>query len=490
MDNVNIMASKNHQLIIKFGNNCQLRDGILRSPVLYGLNKKKIVIKWQIFIGIGAMDGDDLSMDRVEKPLYESEPNSIDAMLPDDYVGVYWTKHGQENGKIQETTKTIVYAGKNIGKKNATTAFTQALFDARSTYEDKIKDGYMLNRDTLLAQNVAPSIESLMKITERGEFPWRVHGMALHNYSKFAAKIKFPAAIQDKRDGHMCIVVGHPALTAAHTGQKIDGIDIYSRGRESYPALDYIATEMQTICQTYPGLHFVGELWKAGHSLQEISSACRNESADDDNRLRVVFNIFDCFYLGDDRNFKARQQILQTAIIQNLPYVVVIPTKEVINKAEVEAIHAEHMAAGMEGSVIRNWSGQYEYSVNKEVRSYDTQKIKPRDDAEWPCVGYSTGKGKEAGLVKWICAESDDGVVQRTGKKLPLNDRKTFNVTPNQTEEVRRAIYDKLEADPELMKKIYGALITITYSILSDDYLPQQPKMLRFRDALITEMLD
>jgi hypothetical protein len=51
------------------------------------------------------------------------------------------TSSGQFNGKLVENTNTILH-GKNQGKANATTHYTQALKEADSKYADKVKSGY------------------------------------------------------------------------------------------------------------------------------------------------------------------------------------------------------------------------------------------------------------------------------------------------------------------------------------------------------------
>jgi hypothetical protein len=499
------MSAKNHESITAFGNECQLNDGILLSKVLFGMNKKGAMIVWQIYIGVGELiDSEDPSsivMNQVEPTMYQNHTDIADYL-----VGTYWTKHGQIGGKKQEAVKTIIYQGKNVGKKNATNAFTQALYDAKSLYESKIKDGYMINKADLIRQNNGPTFDMLMSSQARGEFSWRVYSMAIQNYRKFSKKINFPAVIQPKYDGHSCIVVGDTTLTTTQTGQHISGIDIYGRGRESYTSIPYIADDMAAVIAMLPKLHFVGELWAPGLELQDISSIVRHESYDS-SKPKINFNIFDCFYLEGDllvqsaevrtlfaRGFVGRQEFLREYVAAINNHVRTVTTAQVCSDDQVYELYDDFIADGLEGAVVRNLDAPYEYSVNKEARSYFTQKLKPRDDAEWPIVGYTSGKGKETGLVIWQCAETDDGCRKRLelikSAALPaLNDRLTFTVTPNLSNDIRRAIYNKLEADPGLVTRIIGAMATIFYSIISKDGLPQQPKMKGFRDVTISEEL-
>src|SRR5277367_1861233 len=52
------------------------------------------------------------------------------------------TVHGQLDGKSQRT-EDVIKEGKNIGKSNETTAAEQALAEATSKWEGKIKKGYV-----------------------------------------------------------------------------------------------------------------------------------------------------------------------------------------------------------------------------------------------------------------------------------------------------------------------------------------------------------
>ena len=171
-------------------------------------------------------------------------------------------------------------------------------------------------------------------------------------------------------------------------------------------------------------------------------------------------------------------------------YVKMIPMYTVKNKEQLLAKYEAFLEDKMEGAVIRNLDSPYEVGIDKEKRSYKTLKIKPRPDAEWPVVGYKDGNGKESGAVIWICAENDEGVMSRLNEVIPLSDRKQFSVTPNMDYETRNLIFKKLTEDKNLFKKIEGELLTINYSILSNDYLPQQPKAIRFRKQEINDLLN
>jgi hypothetical protein len=493
---MNIPQNQLH--VLDFAGLCSLQDGVLNSPVLYSLNTNGKYIHWRIHSGIDNIEDEDNPISIPVETLHYENRQTLD----ENEVGVYWTSYGQEGGKLTISAKTIIYAGKNEKKNNSTTPFTQAILDARSDYMKKIRHGAKLNKQDLKTVDANYSIPELIS-TATAKAPWRIFAMALHDYKKFPQKIQFPATIQDKRDGTLYIVVSHPDLPITTlnciTGKVEAHIDGYSRGRETYEGQDHILCALLPFAEKYPGLHFVGELWKAGYGLQDVSGSARRktDSAARGERIQLDFNIFDCFYL-EQRNlgFTDRQKILDKIFLGDMPPSLVrIPTYIVNDTTELTTKYDNFIAAGMEGAVIRNMNAPYEFGINKEIRTYQSLKLKPREDAEWPIIGFTEGKGKESGAVIWVLAENDDGVIVRlelspTDKLPPLSERKTFNTTPNQETSIRQHIFAKLSADEILfIENIYGRPATISYSTLSHDGLPQQPKMLHFRDPAIDEFL-
>lgn len=105
-----------------------------------------------------------------EWSIYTGEENGIP---------FYSVKHGEKDGALQET-KVHVPNGKNVGKKNETTARQQCALEANSLYERQIeRKGYTLEIPT--------------------EVPYRP--MLAHVYNDFKHKLEWPAAVSPKLDG-------------------------------------------------------------------------------------------------------------------------------------------------------------------------------------------------------------------------------------------------------------------------------------------------
>jgi hypothetical protein len=516
---------KNQEDVLNFVEKGNIIKGILVMPTLYSINANGKYLLWTIHIGIlkESIDPGETSQIPLKKSDFiPVEQKYIDKEeLPEGFSGAYWTVSGIENMKMKYSFYSQIHRGLNIGKNNYTTPFTQAILQAKSLFDHRIKKGNKLNKKHLKKPGDAYTFEELREDKTRGEHPWRVFAMAVHDYKKFKQKIEYPATLQYKLDGTLFIVVHHPILPEIKVyiehdfsvnGADGDGEDIYknmridgySRSRETYENQDHIFKEIYPVALKYPGLHFVGELWKKGYGLQEVSGSSRRK-ADSKSKTKAVelnFNIFDCFYIDHPEvGFTERQEILDDVFLdlstiydeqtnENPKYITRIPTHEVQDEKEMLIIYKKFLKEDLEGGVIRNINALYEFGVNKEMRSYQSLKLKPRPDAEWPVVDFTHGKGKETELVKWICAENDNGVIARSKKNLPLEERKTFNVTPNQPAEIRQYIYNKLSEDRAFFDEyIYGQNLVISYSILSNTFLPQQPKALRFRDEKIEEML-
>jgi len=491
---------KNQEQVLDFVSLGTIEDDILAMPTLYSVDTNGKYRLWTIYIGITTNTEEPM---KYLVPVDDNYINRED--LPKKSCGFYWTVSGIEGKKMTKSEYTYIHKGKYTGKKNYTTPFTQAIIDARSLYNKKVKKGHNTNREAFKPADHVYSFEELLEDKSRDEYPWRVFAMAVHDYKKFKSKIHYPATIQRKLDGTLFIVVYHPNLPKIrvkfHRPSQYpddDCIDIneismdgYSRSRETYEKQDHIFEELYPVLKKYPGLHLVGELWKKGYGLQEISGMSRRKLDIDTHGLKYVefdYNVFDCFYIDQPEiGFEDRQYILDDifgclsesgidkSVIQR------VQTYDVATEVEMLKYYKTFLKEKMEGAVVRNKDALYEFGVNKEIRSYQSLKIKPRPDAEWPVVGFTNGKGKELGLIIWICAENSD---------KPFSERKKFNVTPNQPADARRNIFEKLSKEKEFFEKnIYGQNAVISYSILSEAGLPQQPKMLRFRDEKIDKLL-
>ena len=98
------------------------------------------------------------------------------------------TVYGREN-KVENRVR--IDQGKNVGKSNMTTHFTQGISDAQSKWTKKISQGYYEQKND---QGNDPKLET------KNPFP-----MLAQDYHKMKHKIVFPCFVQPKLDGYRCI---------------------------------------------------------------------------------------------------------------------------------------------------------------------------------------------------------------------------------------------------------------------------------------------
>jgi len=116
----------------------------------------------------------------------------------------YRTHYGQIDGAIQITEWTLC-AGKNTGKKNATSAEDQAVKEAKSTWKKKKESGYFENINDIDG----------IGFTEP---------MLAKSYDDYKDELKYPVYSQPKLDGIRCVVKkdgmwsrnGKPIVSAPH----------------------------------------------------------------------------------------------------------------------------------------------------------------------------------------------------------------------------------------------------------------------------------
>ena len=96
--------------------------------------------------------------------------------------------------------------------------------------------------------------------------------------------------------------------------------------------------------------------------------------------------------------FSLRLAYLQSVLSSAKHPLVLVETITVNNEDELMDAFASFRAQGYEGAMVRNAAGLY---VHK--RSYDLQKIKSTDDAEFLITGVNEGRGKLAGHGIFVC---------------------------------------------------------------------------------------
>jgi DNA ligase-1 len=161
----------------------------------------------------------------------------------------------------------------------------------------------------------------------------------------------------------------------------------------------------------------------------------------------------------DKATFEQRKGVLelveQKALWHNTGNILVVGTYEVETGEQMQEVFTVFLNAGFEGAMLRNKNGLY-----KHGRSYDLQKVKVFQDAEFEVVAVEEGRGKMAGLAMFVC-KTDEG--------------QTFRVKMKGTLESLRSYYENPQ--PWI-----GKMLTVQFQKWSAEGLPIFPVALRFRE--------
>lgn len=336
--------------------------------------------------------------------------------------------YGYENGAVTVNEKTITQ-GKNLGKKNATTAAEQAASEARSTWDKKKTQGYAESLEGAQIPSVASEAAVAAHVA--------ILPMLAHDFNKRGKDIKFPCYVQAKLDGVRCIFK--------------NGV-LTSRQGKVFPDMEHITADLEGV-----ELVLDGELYSDTLTFQQFVGLVRKKkhnAAEKQLLKQVKYWVYDCV---NAEPFESRINTLWDMFGERAyDYVKLLPTDECNTKAELKGWHDRFVADGKEGLIIRNKDGLYQLAA----RSKDLQKFKEFEDAEFTVVEYTDGVGSEKGLVIWVC-ETDD--------------KRKFSVRPRGTHEERAALFE--EAGDYVGKKL-----TVRYQELTEDGIPRFPVGIAFRD--------
>lgn len=337
------------------------------------------------------------------------------------------TRWGKVSGKIQET-RDEVKEGKNLGKSNETTPEQQASAEATSTWEKKLKSGYVKSLNAAEAGEVDASVEG-------GVLP-----MLAKRFDEQGDKIIYSAFTQPKFDGHRCIAI-----------VKDGKATLWSRTRKLITGLPHIIKAIETLNEKE--LILDGELYNHDYrnKFEELTSFIRNPEPKEGHEV-VEYHVYDC--VDYERPFLERMAIIDSLNLKKP--LIPVETVQIDDEVELLIEFERFLDLGYEGSMVRNSAGLY---VGK--RSLDLQKIKEFQDTEYEIVGVEEGRGKLTGKAIFVC-QTKAGTKFEVKLKGP---------------QVELAKYWK---NPKL---VIGRILTVQYQgITNKNQVPRFPVGLRFRE--------
>jgi len=338
------------------------------------------------------------------------------------------TQYGRVGGAIQTTSDTIA-EGKNIGKANETSAFEQAVKEAKARWTKKKKSGYVEKLGDAKAGKVDAVITG------------GIEPMLAHKFRDHAAKIAWPAYVQPKLDGIRCIAI-------VQNGK----CTLWSRTRKPITGVPHVALHIERAMAGKGDVILDGELYN--HTMkaefEKIVSYVRQVKPAAGHEI-VQYHIYDTV---QPLPFEKRKEWL----IKNIPAqhstLVMVDTPRCYNEEDMMDFFNHYRSQGYEGCMVRNVNSLY-----KNARSYDLQKVKEMDDDEFEIIGTEEGRGKMAGKAIFVCKT-------KTGE--------TF------TAKMEGAI-DAL-AKYLNNKKVVGKMLTVRYQGFTNGNVPRFPVGVIVRD--------
>lgn len=385
-------------------------------------------------------------------------------------------------GNINKNEPTDVSRGLNIGRKNATNVFTQALRDALGLYNDKVKRSHVKVVVDVNQQIPQAQIDNNdVAICNTTLYP----PMLAQDYRTMINKPKIT------EDSYVFVQPKYNGVRAVATLEcsEVDGVKtyrsiMYSRGKLLFAGMSYVKRELEPILNQYwqsgRPLYLDGEIYKHGVKLQKISGDARKES---DVDTQYDYMIYDCFIPSEPQLiYEARNQILKEIFSPEfaemflaqhpLMYCKYVETYKITDMSEAENLFQRFLRDEFEGAMIRV-NANYRYSYN-DYHSNVLIKMKPTIDSEYKITKWDTGrKGKAAQALMLECETAD-------GKK--------FNVTPAEEIPIRNALAKKMaEREPNGLTHFEnhweGKMLVVTYDELSKDGKPQRARTrLELRD--------
>lgn len=340
------------------------------------------------------------------------------------------TETGQIDGVKTKHVKQI-FKGKNIGKKNETTHFTQAIQEAQSKWT-KRKETSFLNIEDFKILNT------------------ELKPMLAHKYHEYKHKIKFPVFVQPKLDGYR-------GIYNSSTNK------IYTRTGKEFSNVDFLLEELKKLSISKDYI-LDGELYNHSFKFEDFGSLRKTKNKHEN--IDIEYHVYDLIDLSNPNSLFADRLKLLKQLIKPNRSIKVVDTKIAENETDIDNMHKMFLEMNYEGTMIRNNA-----IYKKNFRSHDLLKLKNFDDSEYRIVGFEEEQDSltNENLIIFICE---------------TNDLKQFKVGSKGTKLERKNLLDKVKKNPD---EWIGKLLSVQYFGLTDKGIPRFPKTLRNISASIRE---
>jgi DNA ligase-1 len=364
-------------------------------------------------------------------------------------------EYGQIDGKKQTAVRNYT-EGKNIGRKNETTPYTQCVQETERKWKDKKeKEGYtteMPDGDGDGDSNTQPQPQKDAVI-----YPMLAGKYDPQTSKKKRTDIQYPCFVQPKLDGLRCITY----INVVNKGVVDKGVVAQSRTGGAFDSVGHITHELLPIFKAHPRVALDGELYTKDVPFETLAGIIKKKKlADADRELlkHVKYHIYDMIDLDNpEMPYVERHQFICKVVhAYSSPFLEIVRTDTVKTVDEFKEKFGEFVANDYEGIMLRNINSVYQQGF----RSNDLQKYKEFHEEEYPIVGFDQGDGRDKGTVIWKCQTKEGRV---------------FSVRPRGTNEHRQELFKN-------GKSYIGKQLTVIFQELSELNVPRFPVGKAVRD--------
>ena len=275
-------------------------------------------------------------------------------------------KSGRQGGRLI-TNIAKISSGKNIGKANETTHFSQAKLQMESKIKSKLKKGYVYNITDAKSSAILGSGIPAPMLAQKYSFDGSQKGSKTLEQLKLVGR---EIIVQPKLDGNRCLI-------------KIEnGVpQMYTRKGILMPVqLNHILDELKNtnINRT---VILDGELFSEEFSFNILNGLIKREKVNEEDleqRKLIKYHLYDVMI---DEGYEQRYSIIE---LFESPNIIIVPSKKIIATDEsIEKELAIFLSEGHEGLMIRQLNMGYD---NK--RSWQLCKVKVFQDEEFKLIGF------------------------------------------------------------------------------------------------------
>jgi hypothetical protein len=345
------------------------------------------------------------------------------------------------NRKIE--LKRRIESGKNIGKKNETSHFQQAVADAKSKWTKK----QSIENYTTTVPIIDCGTDMLHNVIR---FP-----MLAQDYKKQKNKVSFPCYIQPKLDGYRCI---YDTKTQTITSRQGKSFEIIKQSGKLYEELKSLNNDVILDGELYVHNINIDNPILTFEELGILRKTKKLTASDIEKLYKIEYHVYDI--IDSKLTFEKRLEILEHLNLNiRFTKIKLVPTMKIYNEENIEENHIKNVNNSYEGSIIRNLNGMYK----EKFRSNDLLKLKNFMDAEFEIINFHAEiDNLNEKLVIWdvkvgptikhtICSGPIDLLTSERGIKT-IDNFVECSVSPQGTNQERKELYKQCVEDFSLFK--------------------------------------